>query len=74
MGEGFWEKGGEEERRNKSQGKEERQGDGGRSGEIMKEEAERTGSPRWELLHPGCDGTGEGTAGQGLSPGHPQPL
>lgn len=46
MGKGFWEEGGEEERRNKSQGKEERQGEGGRSGEIMKEEAERTGSPR----------------------------
>lgn len=62
MGEGFWEEGGEEERRNKSQGKEERQGEGGRSGEIMKEEAEGTGSsrspacpagaPRWELFHP----------------------
>lgn len=78
MGKGFWEEGGEEERRNKSQGKEERQAEGGRSGEIMKEEAERTGSPgspagalRWERCQPGCGGTGAATAGQGLSVGTP---
>lgn len=45
MGEGFCQEGGEEETGNKSQGKEERQGEGGRSGEMMKEEAERMRSP-----------------------------
>lgn len=49
MGEGFWEEGGKRREGTKARERRrgrERQGEGGRSGEIMKEEAERTGSPR----------------------------